>query len=204
MTITWEDRKNKGNIDDIDIFFKPRFSFEYTWFLVNDKGIGQYAETLTDANKDLPDEYKIEILEYYNDYIKNNNLYQLEYFSVEDAIQFKLNGLKAERNMEIAKEIDTIAVRDTEDLDNLKGALEYFDAINKNGFVEWTVKIPNYSLNILEETEVSLTKTDLQNIITTYVARKAELFSKYQTFRKQLSACKTVAEIREIESTLKF
>lgn len=69
MNITWEDRKTRGKIDDEHLSEKPVFSFTYAWFLVNDE-TAQYVEShdIGVYNKDLPDDHKQEIINFYNNY----------------------------------------------------------------------------------------------------------------------------------------
>ena len=71
MIITWEDRKNIGQIDGIYFTTKPTLSFECAWFLVTDDA-AQYVPTHEDGvwNRDLDVAQKQEILAFYGAYVR--------------------------------------------------------------------------------------------------------------------------------------
>ena len=71
MIITWEDRKNIGQIDGIYFTAKPTLSFECAWFLVTDD-TAQYVPTHEDGvwNRDLNTVQKQEILAFYGAYVR--------------------------------------------------------------------------------------------------------------------------------------
>lgn len=67
MNITWEDRKNKGQINGYVITKKPLLSFDYAWFLVTEE-TAQYVESHEYGvwNKDMTLEQRQEVIEFYN------------------------------------------------------------------------------------------------------------------------------------------
>lgn len=71
MIITWEDRKNIGQIDGIYFTTKPTLSFDCAWFLVTDD-TAQYVPTHEDGvwNRDLDAAQKQEILAFYGAYVR--------------------------------------------------------------------------------------------------------------------------------------
>ena len=71
MIITWEDRKNIGQIDGIYFTTKPTLSFECAWFLVTDD-TAQYVPTHEEGvwNRDLNTAQKQEILAFYGAYVR--------------------------------------------------------------------------------------------------------------------------------------
>ena len=71
MIITWEDRKNLGQIDGSYFTTKPTLSFECAWFLVTDN-TAQYVPTHEEGawNRDLDTAQKQEILGFYSAYVR--------------------------------------------------------------------------------------------------------------------------------------
>ena len=71
MIITWEDRKNIGQIDGIYFTTKPTLSFDCAWFLVTDD-TAQYVPTHEEGvwNRDLNTAQKQEILAFYGAYVR--------------------------------------------------------------------------------------------------------------------------------------
>ena len=71
MIITWEDRKNIGQIDGIYFTTKPTLSFACAWFLVTDD-TAQYVSTHEEGvwNRDLDAAQKQEILAFYGAYVR--------------------------------------------------------------------------------------------------------------------------------------
>lgn len=75
MYITYEQRKNRGKIDNEILTEKPTFIFEYAWFLVTDD-TAQYVEShgLGVYNKDMTDEMKTEVTAFYNNYVREPDI----------------------------------------------------------------------------------------------------------------------------------
>ncbi|MCL7930444.1 DUF4376 domain-containing protein [Halomonas llamarensis] len=66
MKITWEDRKQRGIIDNHTIIDKPQLSFEYAWFLVTDD-TAEYVESHEYGywNKEMTTKQRQEVVEFY-------------------------------------------------------------------------------------------------------------------------------------------
>ena len=71
MYITWEDRKNRGKIDEIVLRNKPELSFQYAWMEVT-QTTAQFVPTHEYGvwNQDMSEEQIAEVVAYYKSYVR--------------------------------------------------------------------------------------------------------------------------------------
>jgi len=94
---------------------------------------------------------------------------------------------KLHRENKIAKPINNVQVAKPVDRENIQGSITYFETLAQGAdTINWTMA---------DNSIVALTKTDLQDIIDTYVLRKAQAFAEYQADVATIEKCNSIQEL---------
>jgi hypothetical protein len=92
--------------------------------------------------------------------------------------ELTLAQAKKDRDALIDAPINNFDVARLIDRENLQGAINFFDALAQGGStIVWTMS---------DNSDKTVTKEELEEVITTYVARKAMAFANYQALKETL------------------
>ena len=203
MKITWEDRRNRGMIDEVALRNKPEFSFTYAWFLVSDE-IAQYVVSHDSeySNQDMTPEQRQEVIDFYIGWTPPVAVP----LSLEGLKQERLSSLKEQRELLELAPINGISVEKDSHRSDIKeyAALlkQYAEAseeerqqfsqmLNPDGSINWT---------LADDSTRPVTAEELEQTYQYFFIRKATLMRSYQTALAQLASedVKTAAQINDI------
>lgn len=110
--------------------------------------------------------------------------------TLENKKHRKLIELKESRFQAITASFQNFDIRGRADLDNIEGAITYFDTLKgAKPTITWT---------LADDTEKEVTKEELQSIKDGYVFRKAAVFAKYQSLKALVETATTKEELEAI------
>ena len=115
----------------------------------------------------------------------------LVYVSIDECKEIALSIIKTKREEKISEPINNIQVGTLQDRENIQGSIDYFEELsNGNGTITWTM---------VDNREQYLSLEDLKGALDTYVIRKSQSFSEYQTKKQLIENATSVEEIEAIE-----
>ena len=110
----------------------------------------------------------------------------LVYKPIYECKEIALNTIKTKREESICEPINNIQVSALQDIENIRGSIEYFDMLSQGkGTITWTMN---------DNREQDLTVEDLKDALDAYVIRKAQAFAEYQTKKQLIENAVTEAE----------
>lgn len=112
----------------------------------------------------------------------------LVYRPIYECKEIALSIIKTTREEKISEPINNIQVSTLQDRENIQGSIEHFELLsNGKGTISWTMA---------DNIEQDLSLEDLKGALDTYVIRKAQAFSEYQTKKQLIENATTVEEIK--------
>ena len=112
----------------------------------------------------------------------DNKLLELKKEKIKEAKFYRENvSMAILSNFQVATLIDR---------ENIQGSINYFDVLAQGGTtIVWTMA---------DNTEKTVTKQELQDVLDAYVVRKAQAFAEYQSKKTQIEACTTIEELEAL------
>lgn len=115
----------------------------------------------------------------------------LVYKSLEECKDIAREKAKATREETTRAPINNVQVSTLQDRDNIQGSIEYFEMLSQGkGTITWTMA---------DNTEKDLSLQELQDVLDSYVIRKAQTFVDYQTKKQLIENCKTVEDLETLD-----
>lgn len=102
----------------------------------------------------------------------------------------KIKHLKTIRDLTIFSPLKNVQVDTPRSREDVQGAIQMWEALGNPESIIWTMA---------DNTEQSMTKADLEDILVGYATRKMETFAKYQTLKSQAEAATTLEELEAIQ-----
>ena len=112
-----------------------------------------------------------------------------ELVQLRAAKEAKRQELKEQRESIIAAPINNVQVGTLEDRENIKGTIDNFSVLAPSGSINWVM---------VDNTIQSLSQSDLQAVIDTYIGRKAQTFNDYGVKLTELQNAATIEEVKVI------
>jgi len=114
----------------------------------------------------------------------------LVYRPIDECKEIALSIIKTKREEKIIEPINNIQVGTLQDRENIQGSIEYFDELSQGtGTITWTMA---------DNTEQYVSLEDLKGALDTYVIRKSQAFSEYQSKKQLIDTATTGEEIEAI------
>ena len=114
----------------------------------------------------------------------------LVYKSLEECKEIAREKAKAIREETIIAPINNVQVSTLQDRENIQGSIEYFEMLSQGkGTITWTMA---------DNTEQDLSLQELQEVLDSYVVRKAQSFTEYQAKKQAIENCTTAEELELI------
>ena len=181
-----ENKKINNNIEFRELFPNVVFPKILTDEIMEEHGykrviINQIAETMFTKVVDSD----IEVI----DGIPTINQ-SLVYKHIYECKEIALSIIKTKREESIIEPINNIQVATLQDRENIQGSIEYFEMLSQGkGTITWTMN---------DNTEQDLSLEDLKGALDSYIIRKSQAFSDYQTKKQLIEDATTVEEIEDI------
>ena len=181
-----ENKKINNNIEFRELFPNVVFPKILTDEIMEEHGykrviINQIAETMFTKVVDSD----IEVI----DGIPTINQ-SLVYKHIYECKEIALSIIKTKREESIIEPINNIQVATSQDRENIQGSIEYFEMLSQGkGTIAWTME---------DNTEQDLSLEDLKGALDSYIIRKSQAFSDYQTKKQLIEDATTVEEIEDI------